>query len=86
MSSHHNTDSKVSKKNIFAPNDGSSVQHAEVDSPGKKKPEFIQMEKMDTQSSRMSVNGYRSKMAFKTGGIQAEPSSAGLNQMLSNGI
>lgn len=48
MSSHHNTDSKVSKKNIFAPNDGSSVQHADIDSPGKKKPEFIQMEKMDT--------------------------------------
>jgi len=41
MSSHHNTDSKVSKKNIFAPNDGSSVQHADIDSPEKKKPEFI---------------------------------------------
>ena len=78
MSSHHNTDSKVSKKNIFAPNDGSSVQHADLDSPEKKKPEFIQMEKIDTQSSRMSVNGYRSKMAFKTGGIQVEPNSAGL--------
>ena len=48
MSSHHNTDSKVSKKNIFAPNDGSSVQHADADSPEKKKPEFIQMEKIDT--------------------------------------
>jgi hypothetical protein len=48
MSSHHNTDSKVSKKNIFAPNDGSSVQHADADSPGKSKPEYIQMEKVDT--------------------------------------
>ena len=43
------------------------------------------MEKMDTQSSRMSVNGYRSKMAFKTGGTQ-EPNSAGINQMMNNGI
>lgn len=48
MSNHHNTDSKVSKKNIFAANDGSSVQHTDIDAAEKKKPEFIQMEKIDT--------------------------------------